>query len=116
MSADHVLPFQRRIIPCWTPPLTLGSLNPTAYTSLADLAATAFSVGYAPGVGLGTMLHAEPFQCSMRVVRPRPGTSSFSPTAQTLFEATAVTPRRMGLLGPLTAGCGKIVTDQEVPL
>src|SRR5262249_53520620 len=54
-----------------------------------------------------TMLHAEPFQCSMRVVMPRPGTSSFAPTAQTLFEATAVTPRRMGLLGPVTAGGGR---------
>jgi hypothetical protein len=45
VSADQVLPFQRRISPCWTPPLTLGSLNPTAYTSLAERAATAFSVG-----------------------------------------------------------------------
>src|SRR5712664_4020195 len=48
-------------------------------------------MGYAPGVGLGTMLHAVPFQCSIRVVMPRPGTSSFSPTAQTSFGATAVT-------------------------
>ena len=47
---------------------------------------------------------------------PRPGTSSFSPTAQTLFEATAVTPCRMGLLGPVTAGCGKTVTLHAVPL
>src|SRR5215470_1873469 len=116
MSVDHVLPFQCRIIPCCVPPLMLGMLNPTAYTSPADRAATALSAGYPPGVGLLTMLQAEPSQCSIRVVRPRPGTSSLSPTAQTSFEATAVTPCRTGLLGPLIAGCGRIVTAQVVPL
>jgi hypothetical protein len=28
----------------------------------------------------------------------------------------AVTPCRTGLFGPLTVGCGKIVTVQELPL
>src|SRR5215470_6085553 len=99
MSVDHVLPFQCRIIPCCVPPLMLGMLNPTAYTSSADRAATALSAGYPPGVGLLTMLQPEPFQCSIRVLRPRPGTSSFSPTAQTLVGEIATTPRRIGLFG-----------------
>src|ERR1035438_9318881 len=70
LSADHAVPFQRRISACSGPPLMLGRLVPTAYTSLPDRAATPVSSVSAPGVGLGTMLHVVPFQCSISALRP----------------------------------------------
>ena len=68
-------------------------LYPTAHTSLADTAVTPFRAGSPDArLGLGTMLQAVPFQCSISVWVPE------YPTAHTSLADIAATPVK--LLGP----------------
>src|SRR5580700_9268990 len=84
VSSVHAVPFQRRITARNGPPLTPGSC-PTAYTSVAERAATPVRAGSVTGVGLGTMLHDVPFQFSISVL------PLSSPTAQASAGDMAVT-------------------------
>src|SRR5712691_10006549 len=81
----------------------VGSANPTAQTSLAETAVTPLSWSIGPTLGLGTTLHLRPFQCSIRVCRPTPGTWA-SPTAHTSSAETADTPER----NPVCFGCATL--------
>jgi hypothetical protein len=87
---------------------------PTAYTPLAERAATPVRPGYPPGVGLGTTLHAVPFQCSVRVPPPSGDVAPIClPTAQASAGEMAVTAPIVGESG---AGCAIGTTVQAVPL
>ena len=64
---------------------------PTAQAFRAEVAATAESRALAPGLGLDTRFHAEPFHHKVRVfVGPSP--LPVSPTAQAVLADTAATP------------------------
>src|SRR5579871_3881332 len=77
-------------------PMLPGAV-PTAQTSAADAAYTAYSESPVPLFGLFTIFQEDPFQCSMsvRVLTPE----KYSPTAQALSGEVAVTPYR--LLSPV---------------
>src|SRR5712691_6409537 len=87
----HVEPSQYSISVCVLP-LLLVKL-PTAQMLFADEAATLKRVAApAPGLGLDTTAHIDPFQCSMSgSVLPLP-LGMYWPTAQTLLAEMAVTP------------------------
>src|SRR5437899_537671 len=63
--------------------------RPTAQTSLAESAVTAFNHPPVEGDGLATMLHFVPSKCSMSGLL---SVFPLTPTAHTLLLATAVTP------------------------
>jgi hypothetical protein len=70
-----------------------------------------------PGDGLGTMLHAVPLKCSMRVWLPGTSTTPLSPTAHTsraLFALIPLNRKNALMCGLLTGGIG--TTAQAVPL
>ena len=114
VSTDQALPFQRRIMPWTTPPLMLGRLLPTAYTSLGPRAATPVNPGSAPGVGLAATLQLPPFQCSINVLPPTAEVAPMSsPTAQALVAETAVTAEIVGVFVP---GCCIGTALHAVPL
>jgi hypothetical protein len=78
-----------------------GVSYPTAQTLLeALLVVTPVRLSLVPGDGLGTMDHAEPFQCSMSVVLGEPPCSRalppLPPTAQTSVGLLAVVILRDG--------------------
>src|SRR5262245_44658516 len=77
-----------------TPVDTSVEPKPTAQMSLAEIAAIPVSVLWPCGLGLGTIVQAEPFQCSTRVLLGAPlplATSIEYPTAQALDGPIAVT-------------------------
>src|SRR5438552_15770326 len=90
VETDHVEPFQCSSRICSSPvPL---SYQPAAHTSLEETAATLNSrLSLAPWLGLEATLHAEPFQCSIRVRFGCP-LALLHPTAHASLEATAATP------------------------
>src|SRR5215469_9002194 len=79
----HAVPFQFSVRVCpWVAPA--GWVMPTAHTSFAALlVVTPVRLSPVPGEGLGTMLHAVPFQCSMRLLLVVLSTTLLSPTAHT---------------------------------
>src|SRR6266849_10250003 len=103
----QLVPSQCRVRVCGLAK-ELGSANPTAQTSFAETAVTAVSWSVGPMLGLGTTLHRRPFQCSIRVCRPTPGTWD-SPTAHTSLAETAGTPGRK----PACFGCATLA--QRLP-
>src|SRR5690348_3859922 len=91
-TTAQLVPFHRSV----SVPLPL---SPTAHTSVVDTAATPRSSDpepVPPGLGLGTMLHAVPSQCSVSVWNTVPALVEIwkSPTAQTSLAEMAVTPVR----------------------
>src|SRR2546429_256726 len=80
---------------------------PTAYASVGDRASTAASTFDAPdtGLGLGTMVHALPSQCSTSVVPELP------PTAQTSEAEVPPTPWRKASPG----GAGEVTAVHLEP-
>src|SRR5215471_10158858 len=109
VSSDHEVPFHRRITACSPPVLTADGIPvPTAITSLADRAATPVNrVTKTPfSAGLGTMVHALPFQFSSSGVPLRP-------TAHALVGEMAVT---AVIAGVPAVGCAIGTTDHAVPL
>src|SRR5262249_17895470 len=82
--------------------------EPTAQTSLEEIAATALSLlSAAVLLRLGTTRHERPSQCSARVP------PADFPTAQTSLGATAATPRSSLLSVP---GLGLVIGDHLPPL
>ncbi len=73
-------------------------VQPTAQASLGETTATRSSAPAGAGVGLGTVVHAVPFQCSIRVLSdgpvPAPGPPPTRPTAQASVADAAATPLR----------------------
>src|SRR5690348_15685704 len=63
----QAVPFQRKISAVALFLVTLP-VKPTAHALRADVAVTARSPAPRPGVGLGTRVHAVPFQCTIRVL------------------------------------------------
>ena len=79
----HAVPFQLSVRVCASV-VPVGWVTPTAHTSLAALdVVTLVRLSPAPGEGLGTMLHAVPFQCSMSVLPELVPAIPEPPTAHT---------------------------------
>jgi hypothetical protein len=66
-----------------------------------------------PGLGLGTIDQAVPFQCSIRVCSMVEPDSSQEPTAQALDADRSSTPLKLAV--PVPAGTGTATLDQAVP-
>src|SRR5438093_9037848 len=104
LTGRHRVPFHRRISE-----LSGKPTDPTAQTSLAAARSTADRVlGRLdpPGLGLGTIFHAEPFHRSTSVVLLREAKSSAYPTAQTSVEETASASSRVKKSAPDHVGFG----------
>jgi len=85
----HTLPFHRKIS-------GRPFFPPTAHASEAETAATPLRVSPpGTGFGLGTRVHAGPFQCMISVLRG-PDALWYCPTAQTSFADVAATPNNAG--------------------
>ena len=84
----QVLPFQRKIT-VLVLVLVLVLAEPTAQASLADVAVTPERAASAPGLGLGTRVHAVPFHRTITVLPPV--APPLAPTAQALRAETAAT-------------------------
>src|SRR5579885_2814505 len=105
----HWLPFQCSISVSDGLSVPWLLYDPTAQTSLVELAATPYRLlNEPPGLGLLTRLHFVPFQCSIIVPRP-------SPTAQASLAEIAATednppiPRRMlGEIAPLPSPASRL--------
>src|SRR5262249_30646446 len=103
----HTLPFHRKISrPCPSPRNTgAGRFSPPpAHASEAETAATPLRVSPpGTGFGLGTRVHAVPFQCMISVLRG-PGALWYCPTAQTSLADVAATPNNAGYSKDEVAG------------
>src|SRR5690242_7120389 len=82
----HPVPSQCSMRAGALPPTSPQLLHPAAQISLGEMALMLFSREPEPVLGLVTIFHAVPFQCSMTVLRP-----SCAPAAHTLLPASAVT-------------------------
>src|SRR6185437_3110695 len=67
--------------------------SPTAQALRADAVVTEAKALKLPALGLGTIFHTRPFQCSTSVLRRPP--PAYAPTAQTLPAEVAATPSRI---------------------
>src|SRR6266567_3559885 len=107
----HAVPSQCNVSVCGAVN-DVGCCVPTAHTSSEAIAVTAASPLSTSGstFGLGTRLHAVPFQCSMSGVVEKPVMPM--PTAQTSLAVTAATASRI-LMDALVFGL--LTTDQRVP-
>src|SRR5688572_23243137 len=66
--------------------LSIPKLYPTAHASVGESVATPrSSLAWLSGLGLGTILHCVPSQCSIKVRPGNPFASCVEPTAQTSF-------------------------------
>jgi hypothetical protein len=114
VSSVQAVPFQRRISARKPPQLAQGSTDPTAYTSVAERAAipVTLKLGSPLRLGLGTMCHDVPSQCSISVPLVKSVPAAQASVGEMAVTAAICVPAPKGP----GAGCAIGTTVQAVPL